>query len=469
MQLIGTRTLWSYFFTMEDFSYESFCLEILTSLSRAQMATDDFPELSDAIAIIIYHALSVRNPKMPSNTRLVLIVDEILMCTTDKMFEEWKRSHADVDVEFLEYRRREVRDLLSEMCKLMDRKTRFSIIVSSLDELVFDFGAPAFSYSYTQSKRLIKWVGLRVLNSRESENISRHLKEQVDRSDWSAEEISTFDRIIRFFFRISNGHPRSLERIIQIISLDPKLYLHGSEDCLIPTLLDAVNADFYYVRHAPLSVEKIALGLLGNEFAANAELFHEAPNRHKLTLSDMVAQGIYVHGATSGRGMQPFVPLLTGLFFYHEVKQKRRSVLDNLNVRLLFQLLYELMFAQPMGTGGIRAGLLFESFHLKFEVCKQIARLILSDLPASLEVPWSFEQGFVRASLAQHYGLYIEDRHSMWLIASPREEFVQTMKTELVTSLLWPRPGNVSDKTASFGHVLLSMESLKNTGLHVKL
>ena len=207
MKLIGTRTLWSYFFTLEDFSYQSFCLEILRALSRAQMANDDFPELSDAISSIIYHALSVRNPKMPLNTRLVLLVNEILMCTTVEMFEEWKRSHADVDVEFLEYRRREVRDLLSGMCKLMDRETRFSIVVSSLDELVFDFGDSAFSYSYTAfsysytaSNRLIKWVGLRVLNSGETENILRHLKEQVDRSDWSAEEISTFDWIIGFFF-----------------------------------------------------------------------------------------------------------------------------------------------------------------------------------------------------------------------------------------------------------------------------
>ena len=121
------------------------------------------------------------------------------------------------------------------------------------------------------------------------------------------------------------------------------------------------------------------------------------------------------------------------------------------------------VFVQPMGSGGVRTGLLFESFHLKFEVCKQIARLVLRDLPASLAVRWSFEQGFVCVSLAQHYGLYMEDRHSMWLIASPGEEFGQTMKAELMTKLLWPRPGDVSDKTASFGHVLISMESLKNT------
>ena len=225
--------------------------------------------------------------------------------------------------------------------------------------------------------------------------------------------------------------------------------------------MDNLNADFY-IKYAPLSAEKIALGLVGHEFAPSAELFHEAPNRRKLTLCDIVAQGIYVHGATSGR---PFVPLLTGLLFYNEVKQKRLSSIDNSNVSLLFQHLYELMFAQPMGTGCVRTGLLFESFHFKFEVCKQIARLILSELPASLEVPWSFEQGFVCANLEQHYGLNktIENGRPIWLVASPFEEFGQTMKAELFTNLLWPRPGNVSDKTASFGHVLKSMESLKNT------
>ena len=198
MKLVGTRTLWSYFFNFVDFRYESFCLEIVRALSTAKMTIDEFPELSDAIAIIIHHSLSVRNPNMPLNTRLLLLVDEILMCTTGDMFKEWKRSHADVDEEFLEYRRREVRDLLSRMCHLMDYETRFSIIVSSLDELVFDFGDPATSY--TASRRPIIWVGLRVLNSGETENISRHLKEQVDRSDWNAAENATFDRIIRFFF-----------------------------------------------------------------------------------------------------------------------------------------------------------------------------------------------------------------------------------------------------------------------------
>ena len=343
--------IWSYFFS-PDYNFGSFANSILACAKASpnkQQHLNDFPALPDVIDLILGH-ISIT---CQSNLQLLILLDEIVMCSNPKSKES-------------------AFGLCSQLCGQLLNMRKAYLVVTALNDM-------ENKEDVTASNRPIQYVQIHKLIFDEMKLLFQTRIASIENANYNTGLKNELRSIVKLAFLYSNGHPRSL--VAFDVGISQYLYqflTDTSEESHGTAFLNVLETVADYMKNYQIpSIEMVALAIVGLKLPLDFEFYS---NSNRYNLKDLVEKGVYLLSKDEDIDLsKSFIPFIT--FWRPQIiKFLEADALKSKNpnqVRLTKSLYY---LYNTLKTKILEAaqsqGYSFEEFHFVAEVIKQQARII---------------------------------------------------------------------------------------------
>jgi hypothetical protein len=322
------RILWSYFFDNEKLSWMDFCDRFKDKLGSLK--------INKAIKIILHHIEYLYNSKKS----VFLCVDETMQILSRACNDEQNQDRIN---NFLTNLYIPYQGTLDKEAK--GGLIRFNFILTTLD-------AVYVRESRTSSGRDINWIPLRRLNITESIELLNDLTIELE-----------WDRkfIINMCISDCNGHPRTLEKLYELLNGNQTVLKVSNFATIIEMLTTQISAWF-----SNISFSVIELALLGNSVPLGKNI--KMSDGKELSVKKLVASGTYINSVTKQDNAVNIIPTLTPVSLYYFCVTNN----EDGKAKIIAKILKDILLLEDYFDFRSNDGKAFEEFHMNWELLYRV-------------------------------------------------------------------------------------------------